>query len=178
MHLPVRAVCKAAEVRRDNTAIIGIQYCFSSDKRVKLDSGIAVPPKYWNSKKQCIFDSLPKTFGICTALNKQLSDEIRKAEDIISLGLQLNEHPLEFLKKYYKPNQTIAAILNEVESNKRQEILNDINLNKNIYFQIDNYIKVKTPYNPDLVNQLKQVDLKELDADGCVLVDVAVLTLA
>ena len=38
----------------------------------------------------------------------------------------------------------------------------------------DNYIKVKTPFNPDLINQLKQVDLKELDADGCVLVDVDV----
>ncbi len=42
----------------------------------------------------------------------------------------------------------------------------------------DNYIKVKTLYNPDLINQLKEVDLKELDADGCVLVDLAILTLA
>lgn len=35
----------------------------------------------------------------------------------------------------------------------------------------DNYIKVKTPYNPDLINQLKLVTLKELDADGSVLVE-------
>lgn len=35
----------------------------------------------------------------------------------------------------------------------------------------DNYIKVKTPYNSDLVNQLKQVILKELDADGSVLIN-------
>ncbi len=35
----------------------------------------------------------------------------------------------------------------------------------------DNYIKVKTPFNPDLINQLKQVTLKELDADGSVLVN-------
>ncbi len=34
----------------------------------------------------------------------------------------------------------------------------------------DNYIKVKTPYDPSLINQLKQVDLTELDADGNVLV--------
>ena len=34
----------------------------------------------------------------------------------------------------------------------------------------DNYIKVKTPYNPELINQLKQVDLKELDADGSVII--------
>ncbi len=36
----------------------------------------------------------------------------------------------------------------------------------------DNYIKVKTPVNSQLINQLKQVKLTELDADGCVLVTV------
>lgn len=35
----------------------------------------------------------------------------------------------------------------------------------------DNYIKVKTPFNPDLINQLKLVTLKELDADGSVMVE-------
>lgn len=34
----------------------------------------------------------------------------------------------------------------------------------------DNYIKVKTPYNSALINQLEQVKLTELDADGCVLI--------
>ena len=38
----------------------------------------------------------------------------------------------------------------------------------------DNYIKVKTPYDASLINQLKPVMLKELDADGSVLVDVLV----
>ncbi|MGQ0829932.1 MAG: tRNA (N(6)-L-threonylcarbamoyladenosine(37)-C(2))-methylthiotransferase MtaB [Bacteroidota bacterium] len=34
----------------------------------------------------------------------------------------------------------------------------------------DNYIKVKTSYNPNLMRQLKQITLKALDADGDVLV--------
>jgi threonylcarbamoyladenosine tRNA methylthiotransferase MtaB len=34
----------------------------------------------------------------------------------------------------------------------------------------DNYIKVKTPFNPELINQLKRVSLKELDVDGNVLI--------
>ncbi len=34
----------------------------------------------------------------------------------------------------------------------------------------DNYIKVKTPYNPALINQLREVTLDALDADGEVLV--------
>jgi threonylcarbamoyladenosine tRNA methylthiotransferase MtaB len=32
----------------------------------------------------------------------------------------------------------------------------------------DNYIKVKTPFNASLTNQLRKVTLSELDADGCV----------
>ncbi|MDF2438502.1 MAG: mtaB [Bacteroidota bacterium] len=36
----------------------------------------------------------------------------------------------------------------------------------------DNYIKVKTPFDASLVNQLRDVNLLSLDADGSVLVDV------
>jgi threonylcarbamoyladenosine tRNA methylthiotransferase MtaB len=40
----------------------------------------------------------------------------------------------------------------------------------------DNYIKVKTPYNPLLINELKKVVLKELDADGNMLVTLVTST--
>jgi len=36
----------------------------------------------------------------------------------------------------------------------------------------DNYIKVKTPYDVSLVNQLRKVQLKDLDADGSIIVDI------
>jgi threonylcarbamoyladenosine tRNA methylthiotransferase MtaB len=36
----------------------------------------------------------------------------------------------------------------------------------------DNYIKVKTPHNPKLINQLRMVSLKEIDEKGEVLVEV------
>lgn len=35
----------------------------------------------------------------------------------------------------------------------------------------DNYVKVKTPFNASLINQLKSVVLKQLDADGSVLIE-------
>ena len=35
-----------------------------------------------------------------------------------------------------------------------------------------NYVKVKTPYHESLVNQVKQVTLKEIDRDGLFLVDI------
>ncbi|MDO6803211.1 tRNA (N(6)-L-threonylcarbamoyladenosine(37)-C(2))-methylthiotransferase MtaB [Wenyingzhuangia sp. 1_MG-2023] len=35
----------------------------------------------------------------------------------------------------------------------------------------ENYVKVKTPWNPSLVNELHQVNLTEIDQDGCVRFD-------
>ena len=144
MYMPLKAVIKTAKIRKDNTCIIGLQYCYTNEKRVQLNSGLFINPQYWNNKKRCISDTLPKSIGNSTELNKQLNRELRKAEDIISIGIQRNENPLDFIKKYYKPDQTIEFILNEIDSNNSRELLNDINFNKNIYFQIDDYIKVKT----------------------------------
>jgi threonylcarbamoyladenosine tRNA methylthiotransferase MtaB len=35
----------------------------------------------------------------------------------------------------------------------------------------ENYVKVKTPWNPDLVNTLHQVRLTKIDEDGCVRIE-------
>ncbi len=45
--------------------------------------------------------------------------------------------------------------------------------NKNGYIQgfTQNYVKVKTPWNPELVNTLQQIKLKEIDEDGIVRFD-------
>ena len=116
MILQVKAVIKTAKIRRDSTCAIGIQYCFTNLKRVKLDSGIAIDPKYWNNKKRCISDSLPKAFGNSTESNKKLLSEIKKAEEIITLGLERKVCPLEFFKLYYKPDKAIQDILIELEN--------------------------------------------------------------
>lgn len=52
--------------------------------------------------------------------------------------------PPDFFKSYYNPNQTIKSILNKSVALNNQKFLQDIHLNKNIYFQIDSYIKIKT----------------------------------
>ena len=42
MNLPVKAFCKTAEIRKDNTVVIGIQYCLTWEKRAKLDTGLSI----------------------------------------------------------------------------------------------------------------------------------------
>ena len=89
MNLQIKTVCKTAKIRRDNTCITDIQYCFTNERRVKLDSGLSGQPQYWNPKKRCISESLPKEIGDRVFLNKKLNNEIRKPR-IISFGLHRN----------------------------------------------------------------------------------------
>jgi len=44
--------------------------------------------------------------------------------------------------------------------------------NNQMFGFTSNYVKVKTPYDESLVNQVKQVTLKEIDRDGLFLIDI------
>lgn len=144
MNLPVKPVCKTGKIRKDGTASIAIQYCFTSEKRGLLDSSVGVPPKYWNRKKECVSEKLPENYGTASELNDRLSRELRKAEDLISLALKRDENPLDFFKLYYKPDQSLECVMRRLDALDKDENLNDVFLNKDIYFQIDDYIKMKT----------------------------------
>ncbi len=47
MFLPIKPIIDRRP-RRDGTSVITIQYCYSSDRRTLLFTGLAVPPRYWN----------------------------------------------------------------------------------------------------------------------------------
>ncbi|MEO5562010.1 MAG: Arm DNA-binding domain-containing protein, partial [Chitinophagaceae bacterium] len=86
MSLPVKPLCKKTLIRKDGTSIIFIQYCHSVEKRTLLNSGIAIPPSYWNLKRLRINADLPATYGTAEALNGQLRNLIRIAEDILAFA--------------------------------------------------------------------------------------------
>ena len=44
--------------------------------------------------------------------------------------------------------------------------------NNNMFGFTSNYVKVKTNFNESLINEVKQVTLKEIDRDGLFLVDI------
>jgi len=86
MLLPVKPICEAKNSRRDGTSLIFIQYCFSSEKRTLLNTEIAIPPKFWNSKNLSISKQLPPAFGQFDELNERLTRMLRAVEDLISLA--------------------------------------------------------------------------------------------
>lgn len=139
MLLPVKPVCKKTLVRRDGTSIIFIQYCHSLEKRTLLNSGIAIPPNYWNLKRLRINADLPQIYGDAESLNERLQAAIRIAEDILAFAAKKKmADPLGFLKKTFKPDLDISSL----EQKAKEAELPKINLD--LFYQIDDYISSKT----------------------------------
>ena len=73
-------------MRKDECSIIFIQYCYASEKRTLLNTGIVIPPSFWNTKKLRISEDLPKEYGRVDDLNDSLLGMMRHAEDVISIA--------------------------------------------------------------------------------------------
>ena len=148
MSLPIKPICKKALKRKDGSSIIFIQYCQSMEKRTLLNSGIAIPPNYWNLKKLRINADLPETYGKAEALNEKLKGIIRVVEDIVGYAYTNNvKDPLIFLKKTFKPEFDISLL------NEKAKEIETPKVNLDVFFQIDDYIKSKErQVTPQMVN--------------------------
>jgi site-specific recombinase XerD len=149
MLLPIKLICKRDKVRRNGTSLIAIQYCYNSDKRTLLSTGIAIPPAYWNRKSLRISKELPTVFGKAEELNQQLQEMMRLAEDIVSIAVKKKMlDPVAVLKSTFKPGldpHSLQEKTRDVESHK---------VNLNLFFQIDEYIESKRKKVSPLVSKV------------------------
>lgn len=140
MLLSLKCICEEKNVRRNGTSVVYIQYCLSSSKRIQLNTAIEIPPAYWDDEKQMVTDHLPGRYGEPDQLNTDLKRMFRVAEDIIEFALKRKMvDPGKFAKRIFTP---------EFSSEKLPEIgkqLDSVNVavNKDIFFQIDDYIRSK-----------------------------------
>lgn len=144
MLLPLSLICDKKDMRKDGTSVVFIQYCFSSEKRTNLNTGIAIPPKYWSKKRQIIASDLPKEFGSVDILLKELKQKLRSAEDLVDLAMRKNIHNKgKFVKEAFNLNLNV----DQLEKNKeklKQLAGEEGKANPDVYFQLDDYIKIKT----------------------------------
>jgi Site-specific recombinase XerD len=104
MAYPVKAVCEAKDIRVDGTSIIYLQF-YAKDGKRKLNTGLSIPPKFWNSKQRIVTDKLPVEFGLYTRLNIEITRQLRLAEDIIEWGEQQHKTPIGvFVRETFRPN--------------------------------------------------------------------------
>jgi hypothetical protein len=134
MRHPIKLIIKKRDLRKDDTHLIYIQYCYAPAKKMALGTGIGIPEMYWNNKTSTISINLPDKFGDHKMLGAELREQLRKAEKLIDFALTKgNTCPAQFLKKHFrKPND---KYLDQV----------GYDFNKlNLFYQIDDYIRNKT----------------------------------
>jgi len=140
MFLPVKAILDR-RTRKDGTAAIYIQYCFSSDRRILLSTDLGVPPAHWNKRLLRVSPSLPTGFGDAEALNGKLQKMLRTVEDMISYSLeQKMADPIAFLKKAWHPEFKAAELS---EKAREIEAADAPEENLDFFHQFDAYIKAK-----------------------------------
>ncbi|WP_343703202.1 phage integrase SAM-like domain-containing protein [Chitinophaga sp.] len=140
MMLPIKPICKKNFTRRDGTSIVFIQYCQSIDRRTLLNTGIAIPPEYWNRKRLRINDDLPAAYGAVADLNEQLQKSLRNAQDIVNHAVKEKlPDTLNFLKKTFLPDFNPDSLVKKAQ----QELAASPVTNLDLSFQIDDYIKSK-----------------------------------
>jgi len=82
----MRKICEEKRIRDDGTSLIYFQYFPDATHRVFLNTVIAIPPKYWDARKQRIKDNLPATPSDHEQLNKEFTRQFRMTEDLIGLA--------------------------------------------------------------------------------------------
>jgi hypothetical protein len=133
MTLPLKLICSKNKLRKNGTSLIFIQYCFTSEERTLLNTGIAIPPNYWNRKQGRVSRDLPLKFGEVEKHEVKLNELLRRAEDLINYALKGNRSsPMNFLKSNFHLNE----VSYKISENKPK-------INLDVFYNIDLYIECK-----------------------------------
>ena len=139
MLLPIKPICPANKARKDGTSIIFLQYCKSEEDKTLLNTGIAIPPRFWNKKLKRVADDLPAEYGIAENINLEIHRMYRIAEDIIKFAVRKSyPDPVQFVKNTFSPLYDISRLETEKPKTPPTE-----KINLDFFFQFDQYIKSK-----------------------------------
>lgn len=142
--MPLKLICESKNMRKDGTSIVFIQYCFCAEKRITINTKIAVPPAFWNRKRVCISANLPLAYGLAKDLNNELKRLKRLAEDILDFAGRAGvDNKGSFLKQIFSPDFNLDTLEKNLDNVRALVNSNVTNTNLNVYYQIDDYIKSK-----------------------------------
>jgi hypothetical protein len=136
MNLSIKPICERRFMRKNGTSLIYIQYCYSPEKRTLLNTGLAIPPEFWNRKRSTVSEKLPSVYGDPNEINNSLRQMIRSAEDLINYGIKRNISNIgDFVKRSFMPTIDISSFERNCNIGSQD--------NLNIYYQIEDYIRSK-----------------------------------
>lgn len=143
MLLPIKPICRVKRVRKDGTAPIFLQYCFSATKRTLLNTGIYIPPQYWHPKQLRVSPLLPAEYGSPVKLNDELLRQKRLVEDLVAEATrkQITDKGA-FVKKAFTPTLDLQSLDERITTVAKHEMAKK-EAKQDIYYQFDEYIKTK-----------------------------------
>lgn len=108
MRIPIKPLCEEKRIKANGKASIYIQYFHDGEHRTFLNTQLAIPPGYWDKRKQCIKETLPAEFGNHNQLNKEVDRQLRLAGDLITFGKSLGIAEIgSFVKENFSPSLDI-----------------------------------------------------------------------
>jgi len=147
MQLPVKPICPASKIRKkDGTSIIFLQYCYNPTSKTLLDTGIAIPPQYWdnNKNKLCIKEDLPAEHGKAQELNDELDRLLALTKELIKMAKRQNVAYLgQYVKEKFSPTLNLDALA-KADFNLTTAYVPEVRKRKEEFFdQLDKYVESK-----------------------------------
>jgi hypothetical protein len=133
MRHPIKLIVRRAKVGKNGTTPISLQYCFSAEKRVVINTRISTPFQFWNKKTGRLSKDLPSSYGDVPELENNLTEKLRKAEDMITYALkQRSTCPMKFLKENF-----------HLQQNWNMEQMSTEEKSLDVWWNIDDYVNSK-----------------------------------
>lgn len=149
MRMPVKPICK--KLRGDGTMIIYLQYCYSWDPDLKtlLNTGMAIPPEFWDRKRLCIKDNLPVKyipvkFASVAKMNDDLDRQQRLACDLIKLAKNQGIAEMgAYVKEKFSPDLTLDELAQE-DFKLKTAYIPEVKKKKEAFFKhLEEYVSIK-----------------------------------
>jgi Arm DNA-binding domain len=146
MRIPIKALCEEKRTRRDGTALIYLQYFHDGEHRVFLNTKLAIPPEYWNKRRQCVKEALPTSGGDPATLNKEIYRQLRLASDLI---IYTKEQGIvekgDFVKETFSPTLDLEELIRQRNQTEHLYVPGGQKKMEVFFLQMDRYLKSLTP---------------------------------
>ncbi len=137
MWIPLKAII-GKKPRKDGNSPIYFQYCYSSTNRTLLNTEIAIPKQYWNSKRQCISKLLPGEIADFEILNSEVSRIKKIIEKIIEYGTSINTPNIGvYVKNTFDPHFDVDTL------KTTQEPIQIYKKEPDFFAEIDSFMNAK-----------------------------------
>ena len=147
MKIPLKPLCEQKRLRADGTSNIYFQWFHDGNHRIFLNTGIGIPPQYWNKRQECVIDTLPPEFGKPDVINEEIDRQITLVKNLIKLAKDQKVIKLgSYVKRSYRPDLNLDALALADFKLKTAYIPENEKTEEGFFNEWENYIQSKSKW--------------------------------